>query len=185
MRSFQTGKHGPSFYDVNPKPIISAYCANVRSILEYGCVIWGGAANTHLNRMERVQEKFLIWLCARCRIQNVGFGYRDLLTHFGLSSLEARRLQHDIMLLRNIHNNKIDSLSLVEAFPLAIAPRSLRTRVLFHVPYARVNTVKNSLFVRIPRVCNMFLNSVQTADVWHTGIVGFRKALVGYTTVVS
>ena len=184
MRSFQTGKHGPSFYDVNPKPIISAYCANVRSILEYGCVVWGGAANTHLRRAEKVQEKFLAWLCARCRVRNVGTEYRNLLNHFGLASLAARRLQHDIMFLRNIHTNRIDSSTLVEAFSLAAAPRALRTRVLFHVPYARVNTVKSGMFVRIPQVCNEFLNSVQATDVWHTGTVGFRKSVVTYTTCV-
>jgi len=184
MRSFQTGKNGRSLYDINPKSIISTYCANVRSILEYGCVIWGGAANTHLKRTEKVQHKFLTWLCARCRVANVALDYDSLLRHFRIASLAARRFQYDIMLLRNIHNNKIDSSFLVDSFPLAAAPRVLRSRVLFHVPHARVNTVKNSMFVRVPSHCNMFLNSARTVDIWHTGIGDFRKHVIVYSTTM-
>ena len=184
IRSYQTGKNGRSLYDVNPRLIISTYCANVRSILEYGCVIWGGAANTHLKRMEKNQHKFLIWLCARCRIQNVTLDYENLLRHFGLASLAARRLQYDIRLLRNIHNNKIDSSFLLESFPLVAAPHVLRTRVLFHVPHARVNTVKNSMFVRVPRHCNEFLNSARSVDIWHTGVRVFKKQVTLYSVSV-
>ena len=77
-------------------------CANVRSVVEYGCVIWGGAANVHLKRVEKIQHKFLIWLCGRCRITNVSFDYTTLLRHFGLASLTARRLQYDLMFIRNL-----------------------------------------------------------------------------------
>ena len=181
IRSFQTGRKGSSLYDVNPKAIISTYCANVRSLLEYGCVIWGGAASTHLKRAEKVQHRFLMWLCFRCRIKNVALDYKNLLCYFGLASLSARRLQYDIRFLRDVHNNKIDSSFLLESFPLAVAPRVLRSRVLFHVPRARVNTVKNSMFVRIPRECNAFLNSVRVVDIWQTGMGDFKKYVIVYS----
>ena len=184
IRSFQTGKNGSSLYDVNPKAIISTYCANVRSLLEYGCVIWGGAASTHLKRAEKVQHRFLTWLCVRCRIKNVALDYKNLLCYFGLASLSARRLQYDIRFLRDVHNNKIDSSFLLESFPLAAAPRVLRSRVLFYVPRARVNTVKNSMFVRIPRECNAFLNSVRAVDIWQTGIGEFKKHVITYSTAM-
>ena len=41
------------------RALICAYNAHVRSLLEYGSVIWAGAAVTHLKRIERVQHKFL------------------------------------------------------------------------------------------------------------------------------
>ena len=145
---------------MNHRVVISTYCANVRSILEYGCVIWGEAANTHMKRTENVQHKFLMWLCARCRVRNVALDYKSLLGHFGVVSFAARRLQYDIRLLRDNHNNKIDSPFLLQSFPLAAPSRVLRNRVLFHVPHARVNTVKGSMFVRIPRHCNEFLKVV-------------------------
>ena len=42
-------------------------------------MIWGGAAETHMKRIERIQHKFLIWLCARCRLADVTLGYDELI----------------------------------------------------------------------------------------------------------
>ena len=56
--SLQTGCRRGS---LNARPILSAYFGNVRSVLEYGCVIWGGASKTQLERLDRIQHKFLIW----------------------------------------------------------------------------------------------------------------------------
>ena len=38
---------------------VLAYYSSVRSILEYGSVIWASAADTHTVRVDRVQHKFL------------------------------------------------------------------------------------------------------------------------------
>ena len=59
MRSFQTGVRPRMF---RTSAIMTAYFANVRSLLEYGSVIWTGAAETHTARIDRVQHKFLMWL---------------------------------------------------------------------------------------------------------------------------
>ena len=40
------------------------YFANVRPVLEYYEVVWSGAANSYMVRVDRVQHKFLIWLLA-------------------------------------------------------------------------------------------------------------------------
>ena len=63
-RSFQSGLAIQKF---DRKALLSAYYANVRSVLEYGTIVWSGAAKTHLKRLERVQHKFLIWLATRAR----------------------------------------------------------------------------------------------------------------------
>ena len=59
MRSLQTGRTAGR---LQTGPILAAYFGNVRSVIEYGCVIWGGAAPTHLKRLDRIQHKFLSWL---------------------------------------------------------------------------------------------------------------------------
>ena len=64
---FRSFKNGLPRQKLDRKPLIAAYCANVRSILDYGSVLWSGAAKTHLNRLERIQHKFLSWLAARTR----------------------------------------------------------------------------------------------------------------------
>ena len=39
-------------------PPIAAYNDHVRSLIEYGCLLWSGAARSHLKRLERLQHKF-------------------------------------------------------------------------------------------------------------------------------
>lgn len=103
---------------------------------------------------ERIQHTFLVWLCERCNFQNMAFDYDTLILHSGVASLEARRKQYDFTSIRGIHKNIDDSSFLLNKFPLVIPPRTLRGRVLFHVPYARVHTAKNGMFTRIPKLCN-------------------------------
>ena len=88
------------------RAVLSTYFANVRSILEYCSVVWGGAARTHVQRIERVQEKFLFWLCARCSVRGVPFTYRDLTEYSKVDTIAARHEQHDIMFIRNIHRHR-------------------------------------------------------------------------------
>ena len=179
MRAFQTGKHGMSLRIMNKKAMLAAYCSNVRSILEYGGVVWGGAAEVHMKRIERVQHKFLMWLSGRRREQ-VSFEYDALLDHFSMATLAARRDIQDIMLIRSIHCHKIDSSFLLEKFPLAVPSRSLRSRTLFYVPRARVNTVKNSPFSRIPQMCNAFLEHSRCTDVWNETAASFKQQVMAY-----
>ena len=100
IRSFQTGTNGSRF---NRSAVMAAYFANVRSILEYGSVIWTGAAKTHTVRVDRVQHKFLMWLQSHTASGHCpSLSYPDLLNHFKIPTLSSRRIQHDLMFIRNI-----------------------------------------------------------------------------------
>ena len=182
IRTFQTGKHGRSYDGSLAKSILSTFNANVRSILEFSSVVWGGAAKTHMQRLERVQHKFLIWLCARCRVTNIPIQYQNLLDHFGMLTLAARREQQDIMFMRNVHCHAIDSSFLLSKFSLAVPTRLLRNQTLFHVPPARVNTTKNGLFSRIPKLTNAFTDASRNVDLWRDGKQEFRRALFSYVS---
>ena len=173
IRSFQTGLPSTKFHK---KTLLATYFANVRSILEYGCVIWGGAARSHTDRLERIQHKFLIWLVSRARNVTVqSLGYRELLRTFDVPSLEARRLQYDIMFLRNVHGGDVDSPYLAECFPLRVPSRTTRNLCLFHVPYARVNTVKFGMFCRLPMKVNEFLQKCSMVDVFTFSAFCFKS----------
>ena len=147
--------------------------------MEYGSVIWGGAAECHVKRLECVQFKFLTWLSARCRT-GVPLRYDELLRHFRLSTLLGRRRQHDLMFLRNVHCNAVDSPYLLTRLPLAVPSRLLRNHALFHVPRGRVTTVKEGLFGRIPRLCNAFLQACPAADMWHQSVAEWKRQVVAY-----
>ena len=133
-------------------------------MLEFGSVVWGGAAKTHTDRIERVQHKFLIWLSAHTRGAPQTLDYSRLLSHFSFCSLGARRTQLDLTFLTRIFKDQIDSCFLRSCFRLAVPSRLTRQLALFCVPYARVETVRSGLFCRLPRLMNDFLRQDNDVD---------------------
>ena len=178
IRSFQTGSKGSRF---NRAALQCAYFANVRSILEYCSVIWAGAADSHTVRVDRVQHKFLVWLLYHTSGRTSSLSYHELLRHFNLPSLASRRVQHDLLFLRNILRNRYNSPHLLSSFSLHVPARSTRTHTLFTVPYARVNTVRAGLFCRAPREMNAFLSKqCVTADLFADGAQAFKSEVKSY-----
>ena len=72
------------------KPLLSVFYAHVRSIIEYGSVVWSGAAVTHLKRLERIQHSFLIWLACSSDSRSENLSYDHLLQHFNVPSIRSR-----------------------------------------------------------------------------------------------
>ena len=166
MRSFQFchGQRGI----INRNAALTAYCANVRSILEYASQVWSGAAKTHLDRMERVQHRFLLWLTNRTETGRLSrdISYETLLRLFGLLSLASRRCQHDIMFLHSIFQGRGDSMFLLSCFFIRV-PCRLDPVYFFHEPVARVKSIKHGLFCTLPRVANEFIAKCLTAHFFH------------------
>ena len=171
MRSLQTGKRGR--YETSA--IVAAYYANVRSVLEYCSVVWSGAARTHTDRIERIQHKFLIWLTVHAKINSESLSYNSLLSAHSFDSLAARRTQYDLTFLARLFKHQIDSTSLRSKFVLAVPARSVRHRDLFAIPFARVETVKNGLFCRIPRLMNVFLRENDRIDIFGDSFYTFKS----------
>ena len=128
--------------------------------------MWGGAAKTHTDRIERIQHKFLIWLTVNSGIHSDSLSYSNLLSTFSFTSLSARRVQHDLVYVARLFKHKIDCTSLRSCFGLAVPPRSVRRRDLLAVPFARVETIKNGLFCRVPRLMNEFLRQNDQLDLF-------------------
>ena len=146
----------------------------------YCSVIWGGAASGHVIRLESVEHKFLMWLNAHVRHQCSSLMYRNLLTHFGLASVSARRIHHDIMFLRNIFAGKVRSSLLLQSFSLNVPNRATRQQplTLFSIPYARVSTVREGMFVRLPKHVNSFIGKCTRADMFADTLGSFRSKVM-------
>ena len=183
IRSFQ--KASPRGH-LNRQSVVASYCAHVRSILEYCSVIWGGAASSHTNRLERIEHKFLMWLNAQVRSQCASLLYRYLVEHFNLVSVSARRIYHDIIFLRNVFTGKVRSSFLLHSFSLYIPRRATRQQVctLFSIPYARVSTVREGIFVRLPKLTNRFIQKCPAVDVFADTTSSFRSSLQSYIAAV-
>ena len=163
------------------KTMLCTYYAHVRSIIEYGCVIWAGAAASHLKRLERVQHKFLMWLARYSDRRSDDLDYLALLSHFKVRSIKSRFIQYDIMFLFHIHRGKLDNDVLVGAFGLAVPARRTRSSALWNTPRARVNTVQRCLFVRIPAACNSFLLHDPTTDFFTGSSHSFKTRAIVFT----
>ena len=176
IRTFQAGTKRSKF---NKHTLLVTYYANVRSILEYGCVVWAGAAKSHTERVDRVQHKFLLWLNSHTSSPCSSLSYPSLLHHFGITSLSVRRNQHDLLFLRNILAGKIRSSNLLGRFPLHVPPRSTRSQRLFAELPWRVRTVGDGFLRRLPKAMNVFLTR-SPADVFSDSSYTFRGHVLNY-----
>ena len=159
------------------KPLLSAFYSHVRSIIEYGSVVWSGAAVTHLKRLERIQHSFLIWLACSSDSRSENLSYDHLLKHFNVPSIRSRLIQHDLMFVYNVFHGRIDCSQLLSQFQLSAPARRSRSPTLWNVPFARVETVKNGTICRIARRCNELLNGDNTLDFFWSPVCVYKTAV--------
>lgn len=67
------------------------YNSLIRSILEYCSIIWSPIYQCHINRLERVQNKFAKYLLYKHRFPYYDLSYETRILMCGLKSLEARQ----------------------------------------------------------------------------------------------
>ena len=162
------------------KAMLCAFNAHVRSIIEYGSVVWSGAAVTHLKRLERIQHSFLIWLECSSDHNSFNLTYNHLLQHFNVSSIKSRFMQHDLMFIHNVFHGRLDSPQLLSCFQLSAPARRIRSPVPWHIPFARVSAVKNGSFCRIPSMCNEFLRACEAVDFFCSQSSMYKSAVRSY-----
>ena len=90
------------------------------------------------------------------------------------------------MFIRNIFKGRISSSFLLQSFSLCVPSRVTRqqTSVLLNVPFARVSTVKEGLFGRLPRQLNRFLGRHPTVDMFNSSFYHFRRSVKLYAASV-
>ena len=134
--------------------LITGFDAHIRSVVEFGSVIWAGAAKTHIKRIERIQHKFLIWLAVNSTKPCKSLNYDALLQHFDLLGFERRLALNDLNFIHNVFSGRINSPSILSMFSLAVPSARTRSRQVLHEPTARVDTIRNGMFCRLPRLVN-------------------------------
>jgi len=176
LRSLQTyrASAGRRF---SPGPIVAGFNAHIRSVIEFGSVIWGGAAKTHILRLERIQHKFLMWLATHSSSPFVSLDYAALLLHFGVLRIDQRLVLNDLNYLYNVFLGRIDSCEVVGMFSLAVPTRT-RSRPVLHVPVARVNTIRNGMFCRLPRSVNQLCEKLPSTDLFGAKLAFKKQAKV-------
>ena len=137
-----------------------------RCIIEYGAVVWAGAAVTHLRRLERLQHRFLMWLNSKTRAASPHLSYESLLKRFDCVSIRSRLARSDVMFMRSVFSGRLDCPDLVAMFSLSAPSRRSRRPELFHVPRGRVDSVRRGFLVRLPQLVNSLTHSYPQTDLF-------------------
>lgn len=147
--------------------VIAAYNANVRSILEYGSVVWAGAACSHLERIERIQHKFLSFLAGTRRDRFDMCDYEGLCVLYNVNPLVKRRTALDLSFLHDVMSGRVASPLLLSQFSLRVPVRPTRNPEFLYIPPGRIRSTMSALFSRLPRAFNTFLQSHSSFDIFN------------------
>ena len=99
------------------------------------------------------------------------------LQHFNVPSIKSRLMQHDLMFLYGVFHGHIDCPQLLHQFQLSTPVRRNRSPALWHVPFARVATIKNNTFCRIPSRCNELLRDNTSLDFFYSPISVYKVSV--------
>lgn len=155
---------------------IILFVSIVRPIIEYCSVIWSPSYTTHINRIERIQSKFIRALCFKSGIEYSSQYYDLHLSYFGLPRLSKRRNYRDIMFLFKSLNQVINCPEVFNLFQLHTpSVHSLRRIPYLHIDYHRTNYGIHSPIVRLSNLANgMQLDG----DAFSQSLNSFRHSLI-------
>lgn len=131
------------------------YLSLVRPILEYNVSVWRPWKTTYIEKIERVQRKFMRYFCFKSNVVRDEFSYIDLLCLFEINSLESRRELIDVVTAYKIINDVFDCNDLVSYLRFAVHG-STRSRSMFSIPFYRTDVGRNSGVTRLMSICNKY-----------------------------
>lgn len=143
----------------NTKTYLILYNSHVRPHLEYCSQVWNPRYIVYVNRLERVQERFLKFL--NFKSFNVYNSYDEIENHFRITKLHNRRLVADQMLLYKIINSKVDCPELLNKINFHAPTRFSRQNTLFYIDRCNTNSNQNEF---LQRTCNYYNNKFAHID---------------------
>lgn len=133
----------------------SIYCSLVRSICEYGSIIWSPYQSGHKQTIEKIQQKFLRFLSFKCSIiREPHSSYTPLLTILNLETLEQRRLRLDLYFSYKLFSGNIDCPEFLSRFSFHTPIRNSRSKNTFYLNTEVTNYASNTPHHRIMKTIN-------------------------------
>lgn len=126
----------------DPYTIKTLYISYVRSILEYGSVVWSPYLPTHIARLESVQKQFLLFALRKLGWSSLPI-YESRCMLINIETLEKRREIAKISFINDIISQRVKSEYLLENLNFYTPTRILRTRSLFQVVPQRTMYASN------------------------------------------
>ena len=137
----------------NQKTFFALYNSYIRSRLEYCSQIWSPSSVEQIAKLERVQKRFLKYVCFKNKIMYDNYNYSSLCTLFNLQSLQSRREVSDLCFFNKILTNNINCPYIVGEISLNVPSRILRYKPTFNIHF-RLQCRKNSFLLRVMEMAN-------------------------------
>ena len=100
--------------------------------------------------------------------------------NFGIPTLAQRRTSMMVLFIYKLLRGLISCSELLSLISFNIPTRNVRHRVLFVLPYARVNVFKCSVINKCMHAANEFLLSHPTFDLFFQPISSLKKLLLHF-----
>jgi hypothetical protein len=125
----------------DPYTLKALYVSLVRSRLEYACCVWQPFYAVHIDRIERIQEKFVKYALRRLGWDpsSVLPPYRGRCSLINLETLDVRRRIARVMYVFDILSGRVSSPHLLAEVGLRAPTYPTRRREFLHIDYHRTN----------------------------------------------
>jgi hypothetical protein len=153
------------------------YLSLVRSILEYGSVVWSPFYNVHIKQLERTQHKFLRYINFRMGFTMQELDYDYLLYLLNIHSLVERRSLADLSFLHKLIHNDIDAPDILQSINFFAPNRLTRQAVPFYPSNSNTNHFYYSPLNRMQRLGNEF---AEISDIFHSSLSAYKSSLVAH-----
>lgn len=151
------------------------YSTYVRCHLEYASQVWNPKYSIYIDRIERIQRKFIRHLNFRTKNKKLDYSAACVKHHF--LPLSVRRDISDIIFLKKVVSSGMDCPALLSLICLYAPKRTYcHKSPLFAMPVVSTNYRQNSYMYRVTKLYNK-LCAVTDVDIFHTSIPALRRKL--------
>lgn len=160
-------------WHMNDTRAISAlFNSYVRSLLEYNSLIWSPYHRCHIDKLERVQNKYVRYYLWKYRFPYKEISYHTRLQLAGLPTLRLRRDQAMIFFLYKLLNGLVNCEELLSCLHIRIPARRTRLIQFFEIAQHRTEYGSNDI---ISRMCTLYNGSYQQYDLFCSSLKIFKR----------
>lgn len=165
-----------------PAVYIKLFRSLVLSHLEFATVIWNPFYDKYIERIEKIQIKFINRLNYKFHRNFYYKSYDFNLKFYNLQKLTLRREWLDISFLHKTFNNKIDASSYIYLFNFYYSTHNLRHPNIFYTSsIPNTNACNNSPVVRLSRSFNKIVKNHPYIDINCCSIHSLKQLLFNFT----
>lgn len=152
---------------------LSLYNTIVRSVVEYGCIIWSPSYAINSSKLEAVQKKFLKILSFRMGHGRSLGSYTARCKKYAVTTLDVRRKRQDLLWLHKIMHSSTDTPTLLSEIDIS-TKRLTRSQIPFPLFTYKNNTSYYNPFVRMRRLYNSVSNDL---DIFNPKYLVFKNSV--------